>query len=525
MTRPNRRRFISPITLRILAINALALAILGGGLLYLDQFRDKLAASRLMELRSQARIIAGAIGEAATSDDAEGNLDIRQARRIMRRLVGRNTTLRARLFDTSGELVADSRFMFLGRSVIATELPPPDAETSLIETWIEELQGWIGQLIRPTDLEPYAERAIQRASDYPEVLIAFQGDMASKVRLGADQTEILSVAVPVQRLRRVLGALFLTTDTSDIEALVREEQISILIIFLLALAITLVLSLFLARTIARPLSKLADAASSLQTAPERHVILPDYSRRGDEIGDLSRALTSMTSALYKQLEAVESFAADVAHEIKNPLSSLRSAAETLERSQDTETQRTLLPLLIEDVRRLDRLITDISTASRLDAELSRTQMAPVARDKLVTAICMLYCAGDMPGPKVDCTVSEAPLTVLGIESRLGQVLRNLIENARSFCPEEGVVDIGLSKDAGFVLLSVTDEGPGIPEESLDKIFERFYTERPDSEAFGTHSGLGLSISKQIVEAHGGTIKADNRAEGGARFVVRLPALK
>ncbi|MGD1955312.1 MAG: sensor histidine kinase, partial [Sphingomonadales bacterium] len=146
-------------------------------------------------------------------------------------------------------------------------------------------------------------------------------------------------------------------------------------------------------------------------------------------------------------------------------------------------------------------------------------------DKLVTAISMLYCAGDMPWPKVECTVSEAPLTVLGIESRLGQVLRNLIENARSFCPEEGVVDIGLSKDAGFVLLSVTDEGPGIPEESLDKIFERFYTERPDSEAFGTHSGLGRSISKQIVEAHGGTIKADNRAEGGARFVVRLPALK
>ncbi|MEO0413310.1 MAG: stimulus-sensing domain-containing protein, partial [Pseudomonadota bacterium] len=283
-----RRRYLSPITLRILAINALALAILGGGLLYLDQFRGKLAAARLTELTSQARIISGALGEAATRADDDGALDVAQARRIVRRLVGANQSMRARIFDGSGELVADSRFMFLGRSVIATELPPPDEKQPVLRQWLEGVQSWVASLVRQSNLPPYVEKPIQRASDYPEVTFALRGDTSTQVRAGPEQAEILSVAVPVQRLRRVLGALLLTTDTSDIEALVRAEQESILIIFALALAVTLILSLFLARTIARPLQKLADAASTLEQAPERQVRLPDYSGRGDEIGDLSR---------------------------------------------------------------------------------------------------------------------------------------------------------------------------------------------------------------------------------------------
>ncbi|MEM6683132.1 MAG: stimulus-sensing domain-containing protein, partial [Pseudomonadota bacterium] len=433
-TRP-RRWFLSPITLRILAINALALAILGGGLLYLDQFRGKLAASRLAELRTQSRIIAGALGEAATLMDEEGDLDIPQARRVLRRLVG-ESTLRARVFDAKGELVADSRFMFLGSSVIATELPPLDANQALLQRWADGIQQWVASLIRPSDLPLYTERAIQKAQDYPEVLSALRGETAARIRSGGKQIEVLSVAAPVQRLRRVLGAILVTTDTADIEALVRDEQISILKVFGFALAITLVLSLFLAQTIALPLRKLARAATKLEQAPERQVKLPDYSSRRDEIGDLSRALTSMTSALYRQLAAVESFAADVAHEIKNPLSSLRSAAETLARSKDPDAQRMLLPLLIEDVRRLDRLITDISSASRLDAELSRAQMAPVDLTALLTAICQIYAAGQdgdrETGPPVTCTCTPDVVYVSGIETRLAQVVRNLLENARSF---------------------------------------------------------------------------------------------
>lgn len=522
MRKPPRRRYLSPITLRIMAINALALAILGGGLLYLDQFRGKLAEARLTELNSQALIISGALGEAATQDDEDGALDVAQARRIIRRLIGPNQALRARVFDPSGDLVADSRFMFLGRSVIATELPPPDQKNPVYRRWFEAAQLWISSLFRRSDLPRYLEKPIQRADDYPEVLMAFRGDVAQQVRAGPDQVEILSVAAPIQRLRRVLGGLLLTTDTSDIENLVRAEQESILIIFVLALGVTLILSLFLARTIARPLQKLADAASTLEQTPERQVQLPDYSRRQDEIGDLSRALTSMTAALYKQLEAVESFAADVAHEIKNPLSSLRSAAETLERSNDAETQQTLLPLLLDDVRRLDRLITDISSASRLDAELSRAQMRRVDLGQMVNGICAIYEATHDDGVAVVSHVGAGPFHVTGIESRLGQVLRNLIENARSFSGPDQVVDVRLERAGRMVHLVVDDTGPGIPPESLPKIFDRFYTERLQSEAFGTHSGLGLSISKQIVEAHGGSIVAKNRPSGGASFAVSLP---
>lgn len=527
MARAARRRFLSPITLRILAINALALGILGGGLLYLDQFRDKLAAGRLAELRTQTRIIAGALGEAATLTDDEGGLDVPQARRVLRRLVG-ESALRARIFDTQGELVADSRFMFLGRSVIATELPPLDASQSFLQTAADDLQRWIGDLIRRSDLPRYTERPIQKADDYPEVLTALRGETGARIRSGGQQIEVLSVAAPVQRLRRVLGAVLITTDTADIEALVRDEQTSILQVFGVALAITLVLSVFLAQTIARPLRRLASSASQLEKTPERQVALPDYSGRRDEIGDLSRALTSMTDALYRQLEAVESFAADVAHEIKNPLSSLRSAAETLERTNDADAQKTLLPLLIEDVRRLDRLITDISSASRLDAELSRAQMVPVDLKALIGAICQIYEAADdeaLDAAMVTFQCDAPKITVSGIETRLAQVVRNLIENARSFSPPSGVVAVQLRKDGKGTSMTVVDQGPGIPSDSLPKIFNRFYSERPQGEAFGTHSGLGLSISKQIVEAHGGSLIAGNRIDGisGAIFEVRLPS--
>jgi len=516
---------MSPITLRILAINALALAILGGGLLYLDQFRGKLAAARLSELRTQTRIIAGALGETATLMDEEGGLDIPQARRVLRRLVG-ESSLRARIFNVQGELVADSRFMFLGTSVIATELPPLDVSPSLPRRWAKSVQQWIASLIRPADLPLYSERPIQRASDYPEVLTALTGESAARIRSGGAQIEVLSVAAPVQRLKRVLGAILVTTDTADIEALVQDEQISIFKVFGVALAVTLVLSLFLAQTIARPLRTLARAATKLEQAPERQVKLPDYSNRRDEIGDLSRALTSMTNALYRQLAAVESFAADVAHEIKNPLSSLRSAAETLERSKDPEAQRMLLPLLIDDVRRLDRLITDISSASRLDAELSRAQMEPVDLTALLNAICQIYDAAQDDGPAVQCQCDAQALYVSGIETRLAQVVRNLLENARSFTPADATVRIALTRETQTVVLRVIDDGPGIPESSLTKIFDRFYSERPETEAFGGHSGLGLSISKQIVEAHGGSITALNRLdpEHGAIFEVRLPML-
>ncbi len=527
VTSKHRRRWFSPLSLRILAVNVIALGILGGGVLYLNQFRDELVERRLDEIRTQSRIIAGALGEAATGGPDATSVDLEAARRILGRLVGRSA-LRARLFDTEGALVADSRFMFLGGSVIATELPPPNAEPSLrqrVEAWLDQA---LAQIAEPPALPPYQERPDQSAADYEEVQTALTGEMAARTRVMADGTPVITVAAPVQRFRRVLGALLVSTDISDIEDLVRSERWTILKVFGVSLAVTLMLSLFLAGTIARPIRRLAAAADRIRGGMGRQVRLPDYTRRGDEIGDLTRSFADMTQALYRQIDAVESFAADVAHEIKNPLSSLRSAVETVERSTDPEIQNKLLGIIKDDVRRLDRLISDISDASRLDAELSRGKMTEVDLPVLLATLVDIYRStgrGNGADIRFDNQAS-ARLCVAGIEGRLGQVVRNILENALSFSPAGGAITIGLRQSGRQAVISIDDEGPGLPQQNVKDIFKRFYSERPANEAFGTHSGLGLSISKQIVEAHGGTIRAENRVEDGdikgARFIIELP---
>lgn len=523
----HRQRWFSPISLRILAVNVIALGILGGGVLYLNQFRDELIERRLEEIRTQTRIIAGALGEAATGGPETTSIDVEAARRILGRLVGR-TALRARLFDTQGNMIADSRFMFLGGSVIAMELPPPNREPTLrerIETWIDEA---LARVTEPPILEPYRERPGQSAADYGEVGTALTGEEGARLRAKADGTPIISVAAPVQRFRRVLGALMVSADIADIEALVRSERWTILKVFGASLAVTLLMSLFLAGTIARPIRRLAAAADRIRGSLGREVRLPDYMKRGDEIGDLTRSFADMTQALYRQIDAVESFAADVAHEIKNPLSSLRSAVETVERTQDPAVQEKLLAIIKDDVRRLDRLISDISDASRLDAEMSRSRMDKVDPAVLLATLIEIYRATGRGAAVQFSFENNAPngLLVKGIEDRLGQVVRNIIENALSFSPPGGAIAITLGQKGRMAEIGINDDGPGLPKQNVEDIFKRFYSERPASEAFGTHSGLGLSISKQIVEAHGGTIRAENREQDGkilgARFVIELP---
>ncbi len=305
-----------------------------------------------------------------------------------------------------------------------------------------------------------------------------------------------------------------------------------------ALTVTVLLSIYLAGTIARPIRRLAGAAERVRRGLGREVVIPDFSRRGDEIGDLSSALRDMTSVLWQRMDAIDRFAADVAHEIKNPLSSLRSAVETAARIEDPVKQRRLLAIILEDVQRLDRLISDISDASRLDAELSRHEHAPVALDRMLAALVELHETTATEGaPRLRLSVPaharQSDFVVPGIEDRLVQVLRNLIANAISFSPPGGTIGLAVQRDQDSVVVTIDDEGPGIPDAKLAAIFDRFYSERPAGEKFGTHSGLGLSISKQIVEAHRGIIRAENRRGPGtgigagpiigARFIVRLPA--
>jgi len=528
--RRRRHRLISPLTRRILALNVLVLMVPVLGLMHLDQYRQSLIAAELDALRTQGRAFALSLGSTAVVGTQFGNEQLlpEMARHLMRVLL-MDSGVRARIFARSGKLLGDS-FALTGPGglVQVVELPPPRGGSLLysLERYLDRAVNWL-----PFSEEPprYREARIQQAAHYTEVERALLGESRGVVRADRRGRLVLSVAVPVQRYRQVLGALMLSRDGAAVERAVRARRVDILVVFAIALAVTVLLSIYLAGTIARPVRRLAEAADRVRTGKGRRVEIPDFSRRRDEIGELSGALRDMTEALWTRLDAIESFAADVAHEIKNPLTSLRSAVETVSRIEDPEQQRKLMSIILDDVQRLDRLISDISDASRLDAELSRAHTQPVDLVRLLSALTEASQAtADEAGPKLRFeTRGSGSLVVQGIEERLGQVLRNLINNAATFSPPGGTIELAAWREDSWAVISVSDSGPGIPESALRAIFDRFYTERPKSEKFGTHSGLGLSISRQIVEAHGGTIRAENRHDGtgaaiGARLVIRLP---
>jgi two-component system sensor histidine kinase ChvG len=395
------------------------------------------------------------------------------------------------------------------------------------------VRTWLGR----GDLPLYRELGAENGKGYPEVSQALNGQNARKVRINERGDVIVSVAVPVQRFRAVRGALMLSTQGADIDDMVEAERLAILQVFLVAAGVTVLLSILLAGTIAEPVRRLADAAESVRRRIRTRVEIPDFTRRRDEIGHLSGTLRDMTNALYSRIEAIESFAADVAHELKNPLTSLRSAVETLPVAKTDESRARLLSIIQHDVRRLDRLISDISDASRLDAELQRQETAPVDLAKLLSTLVTV--ANEVKrddGVHVTLRFDGGGMRafqVPGHDSRLGQVVDNLIVNARSFSPPGGTVRVTCRRVKSHIEIFVDDDGPGVRSDALDKVFERFYTDRPH-QGFGQNSGLGLSISKQIIEAHGGAIWVENRigAEGpdgtpqvlGAHFVVRLPAM-
>jgi len=368
--------------------------------------------------------------------------------------------------------------------------------------------------------------------------MALNGARGSIVRRNERGETIVSVAVPIQRAGTVRGALMVSTQGDAIDRVIASERFGLLQVFLIAAAVMVVLSILLAGAIAGPVRRLADAAERVRQGIKSRQEIPDFTYRTDEIGHLSGALRDMTQALYRRIDAIESFAADVSHELKNPLTSLRSAVETLPLARSDESRGRLLEIIQHDVKRLDRLISDISDASRLDAELSRAEARRVDMRRLITTVVSV--ANERRRPK-DATIQldietptaegDGPFAIVGHDSRLGQVVNNLLDNARSFSPPDAKVRVALRRTKSHVELVCEDEGPGIPEHALERIFERFYTDRPE-QGFGQNSGLGLSISRQIVQAHRGTIQAENRPgpadeDGeptvrGARFIVRLP---
>ena len=527
---PRGRRRLSPITRRTLAVNVLALVILVAGLLYLDEYRRGLIDAELAALHIQADLFAAALGEGATATDSSGEEQIvpAVAHQMIRRLV-QASGARARLFAPDGSLITDSRQLIGPGGMVQIEvLPPPKRPGELLGGALGFYDRLAKHLGRGDALPMYREHAEQRAENYEEVARALGGEPAESVRAAPTGGMMLSVTAPVQRYKQVLGSLMLSRDSQGIDAAVLDVRVNILKVFVIAVGITVLLSLYLAGTIARPLTRLAAAAERVRKGHNRQHAIPDFRLRNDEIGDLALALREMTEALWQRMDAIEGFAADVAHEIKNPLTSLRSAVETAARVKDPDQQRKLMSIIQEDVQRLDRLISDISNASRLDAELSRAETEPVDVGRMLATLVDVNQAAATARDvsfNLDAALDDG-LVVNGVEGRLVQVFRNLIANAVSFSPPGGTITLQAAREDSTIVATVVDQGPGIPEGKEAAIFDRFYSERPRGEKFGTHSGLGLSISKQIVEAHGGTITASNvlgadGEPGGARFEVRL----
>jgi two-component system, OmpR family, sensor histidine kinase ChvG len=552
------------LTSRIVLLNIAGLIVLVSGILYFNQFRQGLIDARIQSLLPQGHIIAAAVAGAASVDtgsivvdpdalmnsqddsasdadqlrDLDFPIDPASAGPILRRLLA-NTTIRARIIDPDGNLVVDSRYLYGRGEVLQRELPPLDSEsTSLWGEWWTRINQWLFS----NDYPRQKEYGADNGKEFPEVKAALNGASVSVVRVNDRNEIIVSVAVPVQRFRAVLGALVLSTSGGEIDNVLKAERKIVLFTFIFVAIVTILLSVFLAGTIAEPIRRLSAAAELVRRGINKRVEIPDFTQRRDEIGHLSGALRDMTTALYNRIDAIEAFAADVSHELKNPLTSLRSAVETLPFVKTDEQRGRLVAIVKDDVKRLDRLITDISDASRLDAELARTEARPFDLAKLISALVTLANETrktDQAAIRLEIQPAPSSLpkdrayVVLGHDNRVGQVVRNLLDNARSFSPPGSTIRVRLRCVQDSVEFRVEDEGQGIRPDNLERIFERFYTDRPEV-SFGKNSGLGLSISRQIVEAHRGRIWAENRygkaPQGGerpvlgARFVVRLPAV-
>ncbi|WP_439533332.1 stimulus-sensing domain-containing protein [Polymorphobacter sp.] len=497
---------------RIFAVNIVAVLVLAIMLIYIDAVRGRLLDERSAELAREATTIASLTASLAPEDRAAA---------LGRLAMSRGTRLR--LYGPNGTLLADN---WRNAAVPRFEIDDPAATTwrrrsaRFIDQALERLSG-----LRP--LEPYAERSPDRADRWPETDRAARlGAAATELRRAADGSLVLgaAAALRIDESGEWPGVIHLTDSAEDLSEILRAERLTSFWLLVAVTALTLALSFFLARTIVRPLRMLAIAAHRVRLGRSREVIVPRLPERRDEIGALARALSDMSIALRGQIDATEAFAADVAHELKNPLASLRSAVDTLGQVESVELRERLMLVIRDDVARIDRLITDISDASRLDAELSRSRFELIDIAALAAGLVQAYATAGLPRDlSVELEPAVGAALVRGDPQRLAQVLRNLIDNALSFSPSGGLVRVSARRAGAEILVSVIDEGPGVPAENRADVFTRFYSQRPEAEDFGRHSGLGLSIAASIVTAHGGRIHVTDPPGGrGAAFIVSLP---
>ena len=491
---------------RILALNIFAVAILFGGIFYLDSFRTRLTDARIEQAESEAVMIAHMM--AAVPPAAREPILIR---------LGQDSGTRLRLYAPAGQRVADS---WNGVRPTYTLRDPN------IEPWYRDFAVWLDnafdRLVGTPAPPDYVPRASDVLADWPEAQAALRsGQPQPLLRRAPDGTPFIAAAQRVESADRPV--LLLTVNARDVRRVVRAERYNLFLILVATLVVSILLSRFLARTIANPLRRLAHAAHRVRRGSAREVDVPTLPLRTDEIGQLARALHDMTQSLRQRIDATDAFAADVTHELKNPLASLRSAVDTLDRVQDPAVRAQLLDIVRQDVRRLDRMVVEIAEASRLDAELSRARFELIDVGKMMETLMPMW--EDLAEGKAELAFARPRIgtaIIMGDESRLARMLGNLVDNAVSFSPPGGLVEIGAARLGNEVQIWVQDDGPGVPLGAREAIFNRFHSIRPE-EDFGRHSGLGLAIAKAIVEAHDGRIEIEDRQDGGtgARFVVRF----
>lgn len=492
---------------RILAVNILPLALLGGGIFYLDTYRKQLLNERYKLARIEAQITAEALAGAS-----------RERQEAVLVQIGKEQHLRLRMYDAEGRLWADS--FKLAEPSFELDEAGDEPVGERVARMLDRAVDWI---VGAPPIPDYVEPETTNADAWPELRRArSEGLTQIQLRDWSDGTPVINAAAPVG----LKGATLLTTRNAvDITNAVRSARTTLVTFFVFSLLMSITLSMFLARTIVVPLRVLSRAAMRVRLGRDRQVEVPRLPQRRDEIGLLARAVSDMSVALRQRIDAVDHFAADVAHEIKNPLASLRSAVESLGKVEDPELRRQLNEIASHDVRRIDRLITEIADASRIDAEMTRTAFEPVELSALVANIVgsRKNRAGDQQ-VHISLAGQGGPAQVMGVPARLERVVENLLDNAVSFSPPGGEIGIAMRDDGERVTLTVCDQGPGIPEEAREKVFERFHSVRPDAEAFGDHSGLGLAIARTIAEAHDGTLTAHQRPDGksGACLMLDLP---
>ena len=522
--RKPRSLFWSPIARLILASNLAGLIILIAGALVLNEVRASLVNARKASLEEMGQLISSFMTDNAVTESPV-ELDIDE---VIRQLTSMPLTKATRIIvhDPRGEIVADTRLI---KDVINASNLPEIREPSWLErTWLDTVRAInrTVETVSATGRQPIAEVL----SLDEEVIRALKGEPVFSERFNDEAKRVLSITMPIEKVLRVVGTL--TIETSDVSEIIAAERAALLPLIIVAMLVALITATLLTLGIARPLRRLALSSERVATGAAERLNLGKLHDRKDEIGDLARAMEAMTVSLYDRIQENERFAADVAHELKNPLTSIRSAVETMQAISDPEKKEKMANVIARDVIRLDRLISDISNLSRLEAEIVREKLVRVDLKRLLEDIVSIYRDTAREGEASVTLVlaDKAPQEVMGRDGPLGQVIRNLVENARSFSPSGGEVTVtlaGVSTVRGPVIrLVVEDQGPGIPPDKLEKIFQRFYTDRPVGAKFGNNSGLGLSIVRQIAETHRGQVWAENRmVDGkvaGARFVVELP---